>query len=134
MIQHIKEHQLHCDIRVGDRVFYFTTCGWMMWNWLLSALASDATLLLYDGSPFYASNVLFDYADAEDMTFFGTSAKYIDAARKAGLDPVRTHKLTHLRTIASTGSPLVPESFDYVYQKVKTDVHLASMFSMCRMA
>ncbi len=128
LVQHLKEHQLHCNIRAKDRVFYFTTCGWMMWNWLVSALASQATLLLYDGSPFYPDgNILFDYADAEAMSFFGTSAKYIDALRKAELAPVNSHSLSTVRTIASTGSPLAPESFDYVYQSIKGDVHLASV-------
>ncbi len=128
LLQHLKEHQLHCNIGAGDPVFYFTTCGWMMWNWLVTALASEATLLLYDGSPFYPSgNILFDYADARNMRFFGTSAKYIDALRKAGLAPGESHKLAALRTIASTGSPLAPESFDYVYSAIKSDVHLASV-------
>ena len=94
LIQHLKEHQLHCDIQPGDRVFYFTTCGWMMWNWLVTALASEATLLLYDGSPFHPDgNVLFDFADEAGMTFFGTSAKFIDAVAKAGLAPIETHRL-----------------------------------------
>jgi len=128
LLQHLKEHQLHCDIKPGDRVFYFTTCSWMMWNWLVSALASEAALLLYDGSPMHPSgNVLFDLADEERMTLFGTSAKFIDACAKAGLEPVRTHKLASVRTITSTGSPLVPESFDYVYRSIKPDVHLASI-------
>ena len=128
LLQHLKEHQLHCDIRPGDRVFYFTTCGWMMWNWLASTLASGATLLLFDGSPFHPSgNVLFDYADAERMTLFGTSAKFIDSLRKAGLHPAETHRLDGLRTITSTGSPLVAESFDFVYDHIKRDVHLASI-------
>ena len=128
LLQHLKEHQLHCDIKAGDRVFYFTTCSWMMWNWLLTALASEATLLLYDGSPMHPSgNVLFDLADAERMTLFGTSAKFIDACAKAGLEPVKTHSLASVRTITSTGSPLVPESFDYVYRSIKHDVHLASI-------
>ena len=128
LIQHLKEHQLHCDIRRGDRVFYFTTCGWMMWNWLVTALASDATLLLYDGSPFHPDgNVLFDFADETGMTLFGTSAKFIDAANKNGVKPARTHKLSSLRTMTSTGSPLVAESFDYVYREVKADLHLASI-------
>jgi acetoacetyl-CoA synthetase len=128
LIQHLKEHQLHCDIHPGDRVFYFTTCGWMMWNWLVSALASRATLLLFDGSPFHPRpEVLFDFADQTDMTLFGTSAKFIDAANKAGLEPIRTHRLTHLRTMTSTGSPLAPESFDYVYRAIKNDLHLASI-------
>ena len=128
LIQHLKEHQLHCDVRPGDRLFYFTTLGWMMWNWRATGLASGATLLLYDGSPFIrGGNILFDYADAEGMTQFGTSAKFIDACNKAGLEPGRTHSLESLRTILSTGSPLVPESFDYVYRSVKQDVCLSSM-------
>ncbi|MBI2221420.1 MAG: acetoacetate--CoA ligase [Acidobacteria bacterium] len=128
LLQHLKEHQLHCDIHPRDRVFYFTTCGWMMWNWLLTALASGATLLLYDGSPFHPDgNVLFDFAEAERMTLFGTSAKFIDAASKAGLEPARTHRLDALRTMTSTGSPLAPESFDYVYRAIKKDLHLASI-------
>jgi len=128
LIQHIKEHVLHSDIKENDRVFYFTTCGWMMWNWLVSALASKATLLLYDGAPFQPDgNVLFDYADAEAMTLFGTSAKFIDAANKAGVAPINSHRLAHLRTMASTGSPLAPESFEYVYAKIKKDLHLASI-------
>ena len=128
LIQHLKEHQLHCDIQPGDRVFYFTTCGWMMWNWLVTALASDATLLLYDGSPFHPDgNVLFDFADETRMTLFGTSARFIDAVAKAGLQPMRTHALRHVRTMTSTGSPLVAESFDFVYECIKRDLHLASI-------
>jgi acetoacetyl-CoA synthetase len=128
LIQHLKEHQLHSDIKAGDRVFYFTTCGWMMWNWLVSALASEATLVLYDGSPFHpAGHVLFDLADSAGVTLFGTSAKFIDAAQKAGLEPARTHRLATVRTIASTGSPLAPASFDFVYERVKRDVHLTSI-------
>ena len=128
LLQHLKEHQLHCDIRPGDRVFYFTTCGWMMWNWLVTALASDATLLLFDGSPFHpGGTTLFDFADAERMTLFGTSAKFIDAIAKAGLAPRTSHDLSTVRTICSTGSPLSPESFDYVYRDVKPGVHLASI-------
>jgi acetoacetyl-CoA synthetase len=128
LLQHLKEHQLHCDIKAGDRVFYFTTCGWMMWNWLVTALASGATLLLYDGAPFQSEGrVLFDYAEAEQMTLFGTSAKFIDALAKSGLRPADSHDLSSLRTIASTGSPLVPESFDFVYDAIKRDVHLASI-------
>jgi acetoacetyl-CoA synthetase len=128
LIQHLKEHQIHTDLRRGDRLFYFTTCGWMMWNWLVSGLASGATLLLYDGSPFYPDgNVLFDYADQEAMDVFGTSAKYIDAVKKAGLEPRRTHRLERLRAILSTGSPLVPESFDFVYEQIKTDLCLSSI-------
>ena len=128
LLQHMKEHQLHCDLKPGDRLFYFTTCGWMMWNWLVSGIASGATLLLYDGSPTYPSaNILFDYADAEDMTLLGTSAKYIDALRKAELRPRDTHRLSTLRAMTSTGSPLAPEGFDYVYDAIKPDIHLASI-------
>lgn len=128
LLQHLKEHRLHCGLKEGERLFYFTTLGWMMWNWLVSGLASGATLLLYDGSPFHPSgNILFDYAQAEGMTLFGASAKYIDALKKAGLEPRRTHKLDALRLMASTGSPLAPESFDYVYGAIKDDIHLASI-------
>ena len=128
LIQHVKEHQLHCDIQPGDRVFYFTTCGWMMWNWLVTALASDASLVLYDGSPFHPDgNVLFDLADATGMTLFGTSARFIDSVSKAGLAPRQTHSLATVRTMTSTGSPLVPESFDFVYRAIKDDIHLASI-------
>lgn len=128
LLQHLKEHQLQSDVKAGDRVFYFTTCGWMMWNWLVSGLGSGATLMLYDGSPFYPDgNVLWDYADQYECTFFGTSAKYIDALKQGGLKPRQTHDLASLRTIASTGSPLVHESFDYVYRDIKEDVHLASI-------
>jgi acetoacetyl-CoA synthetase len=109
-------------------VFYFTTCSWMMWNWLLAALAAEATLLLYDGSPFHPDgNVLFDLAQAEGMTLFGTSAKYIDSVHKAGLRPRQSHDLTSVRTMTSTGSPLAPESFDFVYDAIKPDLHLASI-------
>jgi len=128
LLQHLKEHQLHCDIKPGDRFFYFTTCGWMMWNWLASGLASGATLLLYDGSPFIKrGTILFDFAEAERMTHFGTSAKFIDAISKADLTPRATHNLARLRAILSTGSPLAPESFDYVYRDVKADVCLSSI-------
>ncbi len=128
LIQHMKEHQLQCDVKKDDRVFYFTTCGWMMWNWQVTALASNATLLTYDGSPFYPNgNILWDYADAENMTLFGTAAKYIDAIKKANLRPRDTHKLSHLRTLTSTGSPLVHESFDYIYDAIKPNLHLASI-------
>ena len=128
LLTHIKEHQLHCDIKPGDRVFYFTTCGWMMWNWLVTALASQATLVLYDGSPFYPDgNVLFDYADAEKMTLFGTSAKFIDAVIKAELEPAKTHSLDSVRMLCSTGSPLAPDAFSWVYDHIKKDIHLASI-------
>jgi len=128
LLQHLKEHQLHADVRAGDRVFFFTTLGWMMWNWLVSGLASGATLLLFDGSPFTdRGKVLFNYADAEGMTHFGTSAKFIDAIAKIDLKPRVTHKLESLRAMLSTGSPLVPEGFDYVYQNVKRDLCLSSI-------
>ncbi|WP_306026106.1 acetoacetate--CoA ligase [Oceaniradius stylonematis] len=128
LLQHLKEHRYHAGIKAGDRVFYFTTCGWMMWNWLVTALASRATLLLFDGSPFAPDgNVLFDFADREKMTYFGTSAKYIDAVRKAGLRPIDTHDLSTVRVISSTGSPLSPECFQFVYDGIKSDVHLASI-------
>jgi len=128
LIQHLKEHRLHGDVRPGDRMFYFTTCGWMMWNWLVSGLAAGATLLLYDGAPMLKNGaILFDYAEAEAATFFGTSAKWIDSIAKAGLRPVETHSLAALRTIASTGSVLAPESFDYVYDAIKPDVCLSSI-------
>ncbi len=128
LLQHLKEHQLHCDLRAGERMFYFTTCGWMMWNWLVTGLASGATLLLYDGSPMHEDGkLMFDYADAEKMNIFGTSAKFIDALRNAGLRPRETHDLASVRMVLSTGSPLSPESFDYVYENIKTDVHLASI-------
>ncbi|WP_281353334.1 acetoacetate--CoA ligase [Jiella pacifica] len=128
LIQHRKEHLLHSGNREGSRVFYFTTCGWMMWNWLVSALAGGSTLLLYDGSPFHPhKSIVFDYVAEERATFFGTSAKYIDSARKFGLKPLESHDLASVEVIASTGSPLSPESFDYVYEAVKTDVHLASI-------
>ncbi len=128
LIQHLKELVLHTDLRREDRIFYFTTCGWMMWNWLISSLAVGATIVLYDGSPFYPEPTqLFDLAEQERLTVFGTSAKYIAVAEKAGLQPVATHDLSALRTVLSTGSPLAAESFDYVYQKVKKDVCLASI-------
>jgi acetoacetyl-CoA synthetase len=128
LLQHLKEHRLHSDVKPGDRVFYFTTCGWMMWNWLASGLAADAALLLYDGSPFAGDGrILFDYADAEGMTHFGTSAKFLDAAAKQGLKPRETHRLDTLRVILSTGSPLVAEGFDYVYRDIKRDVQLSSI-------
>ena len=128
LLQQLKEHRLNGDMRNGDRAFWFTTCGWMMWNWLVSALACEATLLLYDGSPFHPDgNVIFDFADEAGMTLFGTSAKFIDACHKAGIEPAKTHSLASVRMLGSTGSPLVPESFDYVYNKIKPDVHLASI-------
>ncbi len=128
LLQHVKEHRLQSAIGEGDRVFYFTTLGWMMWNWLASGLASGATLLLFDGSPFHPGpEALFAYAEDERATFFGTSAKFIDAVKKADYRPADHHDLSRLRTIASTGSPLASESFDFVYDAIKRDVHLASI-------
>ncbi len=128
LLQHLKEHRYQCDLSAGDRLFYFTTCGWMMWNWLVSGLASELTLCLFDGSPFAPNpQVLFDYAQAERFTVFGTSAKYIDSLHKEGLKPKDTHDLSSLKVITSTGSPLAPESFEYVYSSIKSDVHLASI-------
>jgi len=128
LLQHLKEHRLHGDVKPGDRLFYFTTCGWMMWNWLASGLAAGATLLLFDGSPFVLrGRVLWELAEAERMTHFGTSAKYVDALRKVALVPLKDYALAHLRTMFSTGSPLAPESFDYVYEAVKHDICLSSI-------
>ncbi len=128
ILKHASEQPIHCDIRRDDRVFFFTTCGWMMWNWLAATLAWGATVLLYDGSPTHSGpQVLFDYADAERATLFGTSAKFIDSLAKSGLQPIKTHKLASVRTLCSTGSPLAPEGFDFVYRAIKKDVHLASI-------
>ena len=128
LLQHLKEHQLHCDVKEGDRLFYFTTCGWMMWNWLVSGLASGATLMLYDGNPFVSSGrILWDYAGAERISHFGTSAKYLDALAKSGFRPREHYELGHLGAILSTGSPLAPESFDFVYRDIKADVQLSSI-------
>ncbi|MEO7761619.1 MAG: acetoacetate--CoA ligase, partial [Casimicrobiaceae bacterium] len=127
LLQHLKEHRLHCDVDEGDRLFYFTTCGWMMWNWLVSGLAAGATLLLYDGSPFvHSGKILWEFAQAERMTHFGTSAKYIDAQKKIAMNPKADFDLSTMHTLLSTGSPLVPESFDYVYECIKEDVCLSS--------
>ena len=128
LLKHLVEHQLHCDVRPGDRVFYFTTAGWMMWNWLASALASEATLVLYDGSPMHPDgHRLFDLVDNVGVTLFGTSAKFIETMRKERMRPRATHDLSSLRTICSTGSTLVPEGFHTVYEAMKADVHLASI-------
>jgi acetoacetyl-CoA synthetase len=128
LLQHLKEHRLHSAIGEGDRVFYFTTLGWMMWNWLASTLASGATLMLYDGSPFHPTPaVLFTYAADEQFTFFGTSAKFIDSLKKENYRPADHHDLGRIRTVCSTGSPLAAESFDFVYDAIKRDVHLASI-------
>jgi acetoacetyl-CoA synthetase len=128
LVQHMKEHQLHCDLRAGDKLFYYTTCGWMMWNWLVTGLASGATLVTFDGNPAYPDLArLPDLIDSEGIAIFGTSAKYIDSCQKGGLIPRATHGFESLRTILSTGSPLLPHSFDYVYQDWRADVHLASI-------
>jgi acetoacetyl-CoA synthetase len=128
LIKHMQEQQHHLDVRPGDRVFYFTTCGWMMWNWQVSALASGATLVLFDGNPLHPGpEALFDLTDDVGITLLGVSAKFIDAVAKRGIRPVETHRLETLRTIASTGSPLAPEGFRFVYQGIKSDVHLASI-------
>ncbi|MDH5925985.1 acetoacetate--CoA ligase [Vibrio lentus] len=127
-INHLKEHQLHCDVKPNDRVFYYTTCGWMMWNWHVSALASGACLVIFDGSPVYPQpNVLWDLAQRADVSTFGTSAKYLEAIEKAELSPIDSHNLPKLRTLCSTGSVLYPEQFDYVYKHIKQDLHLASI-------
>ena len=126
LIQHMKEHQLQCDIKPGDIVFYYTTCGWMMWNWLVSVLASGATIVLYDGSPLFpATESLIDIADRLGVTFFGTSAKYLSVLQKSHYTAHR--ELAALKTIASTGSPLLPETYDYVYEHIKQDIHLMSI-------
>jgi acetoacetyl-CoA synthetase len=128
LLQHLKELQLHSDVRRGDRVFYFTTCGWMMWNWLVSSLACGASLVLYDGSPFYpGASVLWDYAEEVGVTLFGTSAKYLDLLKKDNYSPNKTHELEQLRTLCSTGSVLAPESFDFVYENIKKDLCLSSI-------
>ena len=129
LIQHHKEHRLHTDIRRDDKVFYFTTCGWMMWNWLVSCLAVEATIVLYDGSPMPPGkeDILWRMAEAERITVFGTSAKYLALCEKTGLEPMKSQNLSKLRTILSTGSPLANHSFDYVYKSIKEDVHLASI-------
>jgi acetoacetyl-CoA synthetase len=128
LLQHLKEHRLHTDLRRGDRFFYYTTTGWMMWNWLVSGLASEATLVLYDGSPFHPGPAaLFDLAAAERVAVLGVSAKFLDAVRKERLRPRETHDLASLRAILSTGSPLAPEGFDFVYEAVAPEVQLASI-------
>jgi len=128
LLQLLKEHVLHTNISAADRLFYFTTCGWMMWNWLVNGLASGATLVLYDGSPFFDDgHVLWKMAEREGVTVFGTSAKYISALKKAGVRPKDDYQLPDLRAILSTGSPLAPESFDYVYDAIGKDLQLASI-------
>jgi acetoacetyl-CoA synthetase len=128
LLQHLKEHRLHTDIGRGDRLFYFTTCGWMMWNWLVSGLATGATLVLFDGAPFFRDGrVLWEMAEDNRVTIFGTSAKYISALEKAGIRPADEFRLPDLRTVLSTGSPLAPESFDFVYDAIGDDLQLASI-------
>jgi acetoacetyl-CoA synthetase len=128
LLQHLKEHQLHCNVKENDNIFYFTTCGWMMWNWLISALASKASIVLFDGFPMYKKeDLLLKIADKENITLLGVSAKYIDTLRKSKTNFKKIHKLSKLRTICSTGSPLSEDSFEYVYKNIKKDVHLASI-------
>ena len=128
LIQHKKEHQLHCNINNNDKVFYFTTCGWMMWNWLVSCLASQATIYLYDGSPFYPStDYLFNIIEKEKITFFGTGAKYLDFLKQKKINIKKKYKLKSLKTLASTGSPLMHETFKFVYKNIKKDIHLTSI-------
>ena len=128
LLQHLKEHQLHCEVKPGDNVFYFTTCGWMMWNWLLTFLASKASIVLFDGFPMYKKNdLLFQIADKEKITLFGISAKYIDQLRKLNVKIKSKYKLNKLKTICSTGSPLSDDGFEYVYKNIKKNVHLASI-------
>ena len=128
LLQHLKEHVLHTDVSPGDRLFYFTTCGWMMWNWLVSGLASRATLILFDGAPFHRDGrILWQIAESEKISAFGTSAKYIAALEKAGVRPQDEFSLPELRAVLSTGSPLAPESFDYVYEAIGGDLQLASI-------
>jgi acetoacetyl-CoA synthetase len=128
LLQHLKEHHLHVDLRRNDRLFFFTTCGWMMWNWLASGLAVGATLVLYDGSPFHPDEgVLWRMAEEEHVSIFGTSPKYLSALDKAGYRPRERVQLPTLRTVISTGSPLAPEQFDFVYREIKADIQLASI-------
>ncbi len=128
LLQHKKEHQLHLDLRPDDTLFFFTTCGWMMWNWVASALASRCTLVLYDGSPMHPDpGVMFDVCEREAVTVFGISAKFLSGAQKADVKPARTHDLQRMRMLISTGSPLTQEGFQYVYDDIKSDCHLVSM-------
>ncbi|TRO15933.1 acetoacetate--CoA ligase [Ectopseudomonas mendocina] len=128
LLQHVKELGLHTDLGASDTLFYYTTCGWMMWNWLMSGLALGATLVLYDGSPFHPEPTrLIDLIDAEDISIFGTSAKFIAALEKAGVKPRESHRLSSLKAILSTGSPLAHESFEYIYRDVKRDLCLSSI-------
>ncbi len=127
LLQHLKEHQLHCEIKQGDNIFYFTTCGWMMWNWLVSSLASKASIVLFEGFPMYKrKDLLIKIADEEKITLFGVSAKYIDSLRKINFS-AKKYKLKNLKTICSTGSPLSDDCFKYIYNKIKKNVHLSSI-------
>ena len=128
LLQHMKEHQLHCNLKPNEKIFYFTTCGWMMWNWLISALASKATIILYDGSPFFPGiESVLKMIDSEKINFLGVSAKYLDALRNEQFSAIDRFSLDSLKCILSTGSPLIKESFEYVYRNLKKDVHLASI-------
>ena len=128
LLKHLEEHILQCDVKAGDKVFFFTTCGWMMWNWLVSGLAANATLILFDGSPFLGrGNILFDYVAADDVTHFGAGAKFYESLAKIKVNPGKTHKLCQLRSVMSTGSPLSPEGFQYIYDNIKSDVCLSSI-------
>ena len=128
LLQHLKEHQLHCDIKENDNIFYFTTCGWMMWNWLVTALSSKASIVMFEGFPMYKrDDLLIKLADEEKITLFGVSAKYIDSLNKSKILNKKKYKLKNLRTICSTGSPLSEEGFNFIYKKVKKNVHLASI-------
>ena len=128
LLQHSKEHKLQADIKEGDIVFYFSTCGWMMWNWLIGALFSKATIILYEGNPFYEEpSKLWKLAEKENITLFGTSAKYIDAVRKSGFKPNESYKLQSLKSLCSTGSPLSPESFEFINRSIKSDMQIGSI-------
>ena len=128
LLQHLKEHQLHCEIKPGDNIFYFTTCGWMMWNWLVSSLASKASIVLFDGFPMYKKNdFLFRLVDKEKISLLGVSAKYIDSLKKLNLKIKNKLKLKSLKVICSTGSPLSSDGFEYIYKNVKKNVHLSSI-------
>jgi acetoacetyl-CoA synthetase len=128
LLQHAKELQLHSDLGADDRLFYFTTCGWMMWNWLVSGLQTGASIVLYDGNPAWPDTArLFDLVDAEEITHFGTSAKFIQAVEKSGLKPMQQHSLKTLKVLFSTGSPLLHESYDYIYRDIKADLLVASI-------
>jgi acetoacetyl-CoA synthetase len=128
LLQHLKEHKLHCNVKPGDNVFYFTTCGWMMWNWLMTFLASKASIVLFDGFPMHKRNdLLLKIAEKEKISLFGISAKYIDQLKKLNVKIKNKYKLKYLKTICSTGSPLSSDGFDYVYKNIKKNVHLASI-------